>query len=415
MIIERISMQLYVSIAVFLFSALALVVSSGYSIGLVMLLLGCFVLLSKKNKTNDKISNEALLLISVLLFYFLVNFSLNLIHGARLAEYDAPSRFVLFIPVFFLLRRFPPSARFFWGGIAAGAIAAGLFSGWQFFSVANTRADGFTNAIQFGNISLLFGILCAAGIGWAVLQKQRRSWSLFLACGAVAGLLGSLFSESRGSWLALPVALLFIGFAYCRVATHKRLFVGAVLALMLALTVAMSLPIFRGGDRIRLAVTELQSYRATGDSTTSVGARLEMWRTSLVLFPMRPLLGWGKEGYREGTDQLVAAGKVRLVPGEHTHPHNEYLDALVKRGVGGLIALLALYFIPLFIFSRHIQDKNPAVRPYAIAGVSLVLSYLCFGLTQSFLTHNIGVTEFLLMLILLWSQLNFQQNARHTS
>ncbi len=404
-------MGLYVSIAVFLFSAVALVVPSGYSVGLVMLLLACFNLLTNKNKIGGKILNEELILILVLSFYFLINVSLNLIHGAQLSEYDEPSRFVLVIPVFFLLRRFPPSPRFFWGGIAAGAISSVFFSGWQFFSAAQARAGGFTNPIQFGNISMLFGILCAAGIGWAVLEKRRCFWSFFLVCGVVSGLLGSLFSESRGSWLALPVALVFIGFAYCRVAIHKWLLAGGAVVVMLALTLVISLPMFRGGERIRLAVAETKSYVTSGDSTTSVGARLEMWRTSLILFPMRPLLGWGKEGYIKGTEQLVEAGRVRLVPGEHTHPHNEYLDALVKRGLLGLIALLVLYITPLVVFSRHIRDVNPAARPYAIAGASLIISYLCFGLTQSFLTHNIGVTEFLLMLIILWSLLRSEQNA----
>ncbi|MFT5589398.1 MAG: O-antigen ligase [Bradyrhizobium sp.] len=403
-------MGLYVSIAVFLFSAIALVVPSGYSVGLLMLLLGCFNLMAKKNKTSEKILNEELILILVLLFYFLINFSLNLIHGAQIAEYDEPSRYALVIPVFFLLRRFPPTPRFFWAGIATGAISSGFFSGWQFFSAAHTRAGGFTNPIQFGNISMLFGILCAAGIGWAVLEQRRRFWSFFLACGVVSGLLGSLFSESRGSWLALPVALVFIGVAYFRFAIHKRLLAGGAVAIMLVLALAVSLPMFRGDERIRLAVAETQSYVASGDSTTSVGARLEMWRTSLILFPMRPLLGWGKDGYIKGTEQLVEAGRVRLVPGKHTHPHNEYLDALVKRGVLGLIALLALYTTSLVIFLRHIRDAKPSVRPYAIAGASLVISYLCFGLTQSFLTHNIGVTEFLLMLIILWSLLRSEQN-----
>lgn len=163
--------------------------------------------------------------------------------------------------------------------------------------------------------------------------------------------------------------------------------------------------------RVKLAVTEAQTYIRSGDSTTSVGARLEMWRTGLMLIPEHPWLGWGKEGYMEGKARLVEADKVRLVPGEHNHLHNEFLDALVKRGLLGLIALLALYLVPLALFARRVRDKNKAVRPYAVAGVLLSICYIGFGLTQSFLTHNNGVMIFAFTLVILWSLLRAQSDS----
>ncbi|MEO8599218.1 MAG: hypothetical protein ABI656_05255, partial [bacterium] len=83
----------------------------------------------------------------------------------------------------------------------------------------------------------------------------------------------------------------------------------------------------------------------------------------------------------------------------------------VKRGLLGLIALLALYLIPLALFVRRVRDKSKAVRPYAVAGVLLSVSYISFGLTQSFLTHNNGVMIFAFTLVIIWSLLSAQEDS----
>lgn len=106
---------------------------------------------------------------------------------------------------------------------------------------------------------------------------------------------------------------------------------------------------------------------------------------------------------------MVAAGEASIIVVEHTHLHNEYIDALVKRGAAGLTVLLALYLVPLALFSRRLRDQNSALRPYALAGVLLVVCYLGFGLTQAFLTHNNGVLTLAFMLAILWALLCAQE------
>ncbi len=395
-------MIIFTSIAVFLFSAIALIVPSGVSVGPVLLLVGSAALLRKLD--SAALEREEIALIAVLVLYFLVGTLTNLAHAAPLREYDSPARFLLAIPVLLLLRTFPPLPCFFWSGAAFGAISSGLYGGWQVLSVTGMRAEGHTNPIQFGNISLLFGILCLAGLGWAASQRRSVLWRVFMSCGIFFGLLGSLLSGSRGSWisllLALPVAYLCHGGSL----TWRHI-VACVVALLLLLVVLKAAPKLPMEERIELAVTETQDYFHSGTSTTSVGSRLEMWRAGLLLVPEHPWLGWGKEGYVQQEDHLVSTGKIRLIPGQHNHLHNEYLDALVKRGSLGLVALLALYLVPLLVFARRLRDGKRAVRPYALAGVLLIVCYMVFGLTQSFLTHNNGVMMLAFMLVILWSLL----------
>ncbi|NMM28048.1 MAG: O-antigen ligase family protein [Glaciimonas sp.] len=400
-------MIIYTSVAVFLFFAIALVIPSGFSVGAVLLLAGSIVLLRKHAKI--KLQREEIILISVLALYFLAGSFANLVHGAPIREYDSPMRFMLAIPVLLLLRVFPPIPRFFWGGVATGAIASGLFAAWQFFFEGGMRADGFTNPIQFGNIGILLGILCLPGLGWAASQRRSAFWLILLSGGIFLGLLGSLFSESRGSWISLPVALLVAYQCYGE-ALHKR-HIAASLAVMLVLFgVLYVMPRTPMEVRVRLSIAETQDYFKSGNTMTSAGTRLEMWRTGLLLFPERPWLGWGKEGYMKEAARLTQAGKVRPTDDVHSHLHNEYLDALVKRGVLGLAALLILYLVPLALFVKRIRSENHAVRPYAVAGALLSVCYICFGLTQAFLTHNNGVMIFAFTLVILWSLLREQES-----
>jgi O-antigen ligase len=395
-------MIIFISIAVFLFSAIALVIAGGYSLGAVMLLLGSGVLLWKPDR--PRLKREEVALISVLVLYFLVSVLTNLAHAAPLREYDSPARFLLVIPVLLLLRVFPPMPCFFWSGAATGAISSGLYSAWQIFSTSGMRAAGYTHPIQFGNISLLFGILCFAGLGWAASQRRSVFWYVLMSCGIFFGLLGSLLSGSRGSWISLLVALPVAYFCHGGSLTRRHMAV-CFASVLLLFGVLQALPPSRMEERIKLAVTETKDYFNSGTSTTSVGARFEMWRTGLLLIEERPWMGWGKTGYLKEQANLVQAGKVRLVPGEPAHLHNEYLDALVKRGLPGLVALLALYLVPLVLFARRVRDDNRAVRPYALAGVLLIVCYMAFGLTQAFLTHNNGVMMLAFMLAILWSLL----------
>lgn len=398
----------YTSFAVFVFSALALVIASGFSLGAAMLVLGSATLLRHGRKV--RLERDDRRLIAILLVYFAVNGALLAYHHAPLREYDAPLRFLLAIPALLLLLAYPPRPAALWAGLAAGAIGAGLYAGWQHFLTDATRASGTTNPIQYGNISLLLGVLCLAGIGWAQLQSNKMRWTALLIAGSLFGSLGSFFTGSRGSWIGLPFCLGVL--AVNQGGSHgKRYLQAGMLSSIALIALLYMLPNSSIKERIELAVTETQDFIKTGNPNSSTGARLEMWRTGLAMVPERPWLGWGKQGYMEHKMALIKQGTIAPIIGDHTHLHNEYVDALVKRGVAGLLALLVLYLGALLLFARQLKDADRAVHPYALGGVLLYLSYLLFGLTQAFMTHNNGVMMLGFLTVILWASLRAQQRA----
>jgi O-antigen ligase len=391
-------MYLYTSVAVFLFSAIALVIPSGFSFGAVLLLGGSAVLPWKRVKPGLKTADQVLIV--VLAQYFVICVLANLIHHEITREYDIPSRLVLVIPALLLLLAYPPSPAAIWGGLAVGAIATGLFAGWQNLDMGMSRADGFTNPIQFGNISLLLGVLCLAGLPWAKSRHQAVFWTGLLLLGAELGILGSVLTGSRGSWVSLPFCLFFLYRCYGDWLGKRQAIIG-----LFAIIALFAIPRAGVTERIQQAVAETTGYVNAGDAENSSGARLEMWRIGLMIFPQHPWLGWGKQGYMNKKEQLIEAGQASPIVRKHTHLHNEYLDALVKRGLPGLASVLLLYLAPLLLFAREMKRAGPKARPYAVAGMLLVICYLGFGLTQAFLTHNNGVTMFAFLLAVFWASL----------
>tara|TARA_R110000824_G_scaffold207027_1_gene392309 strand:+ start:64466 stop:65743 length:1278 start_codon:yes stop_codon:yes gene_type:complete len=389
----------YTSFAVMLLGALALIVPSGYSIGALLLLLGSFTLLF--TRTNKKLDRSDWKVVGVLTFFASVGVFEAWSDGQGLSGIDKPLRFLLVIPVIALILAHPPRLAWLWSGLALGGIAVGGWGAWQKLVLGVERAGGYTHVIQFGNISMLTGILCLAGMGWAVTQKNSKWWLLLLGLGAVGGILGSLFSGSRGGWVGLPVVLGVLYRAYGRdLATPLK--VGALTIVLVGGLCVYSVPQLGVQQRVHQAVDDIERY-VTGESrTTSVGARFEMWKGAYHLMLDKPLLGWGSNGYQKGMQSLADKGVIDPGVVQYEHAHNEFVDITAKRGVLGLVALLLLYLVPLRLFMQHLHAPNLVLRSLAVAGALLPVTYIDFGLSQAFLTHNSGVMIYSFWLAVLW-------------
>ncbi|MCE8014249.1 O-antigen ligase family protein [Halomonas daqingensis] len=396
---EDVWMQHYTSLAVFLLGAIALVVPSGYSIGAVLLLLGSAWLLVSRPALA--LNRQDAWVIAALVLYTLVGLLEVWWDGQGSRGMDKPIRFLLAVPALLLIMAFPPRLAFLWGGLAVGAIASGSWAGWQKLVQGVWRADGHTYVIQFGNLNMLMGVLCLAGLGWAVVQPRRSLWVGLLALGAIAGILGSLFSGSRGGWIGFPLVLLVLYRGYGRQlpAVWK---VGMAAFVLLGATLAYSLPQTGVQPRVNEAVSDVTRYFSGESQTTSVGARFEMWKGAAHLITERPLTGWGNNGYRQRMQELGEEGVIHPGVTIYGHAHNEFIDAFAKRGVIGLAVLLALYLIPLRLFSKNIASRDLSKRSVAVAGMLLSVAYIDFGLSQVFLAHNSGVMMFAFWLAVLW-------------
>jgi O-antigen ligase len=387
------------NLAVFLLGAISLIVPSGYSVGAVILFLAGVGLMVTQR--TPQLTAEVRWVIASLLAYAAVNIAEAWWDAQGVRGIDAPSRFIFAIPALLWVMVYPPRLVFLWGGFGVGAILSGMWAGWQRVVDSVARAEGHTHVIQFGNLSMLLGLLCLAGLGWAVVQQHRKGWITFLLVGAVAGILGSVLSGSRGGWVGFPIVLWVLYRAYGKNISTKL--TGTILLLVILCGSAIYLiPQIGVQERIHQAASDVSNYLSGELILTSVGSRFEMWRGAGHMILEKPITGWGGNGYREQMSVLASQGVVDKGITHYSHAHNEFIDTFAKRGLNGLVALMMLYLVPLRLFMRSFAEPDLTIRSVAVAGALLPVAYIDFGLTQAFLTHHSGTMMYAFLLAVLW-------------
>jgi O-antigen ligase len=326
----------------------------------------------------------------------------NFIHHLPSRNYDIFSRFLFAVPILLLLLRFPIKPVYLWVGVALGAFGAGVMAVMDFYVYGELRAGGYNNPIQFGDIAMLFACVLLAGFSWAK-QHSRSMVIIFVGC-IMSGILASLLSGARGGWLALPFALALF-YVVNGFHTNTRNSVSFILVILCAAVFAYYfLPPDIVQIRISYAISDIQQYLQTNNTNTSLGARMVLWQASLPLIAEQPLLGWGSVANYVNFSSDSADVFQRF-----NHFHNDILDALVKRGLLGGLALLVIYVLPAILFYRQLKQCSPTKQPFACAGLILVIATFVFGLTQSFLSHSSGVMIYVFMLVILWAQVRTEE------
>lgn len=377
--------SLFFCLALFLVGAATLAMPSGYSLGFYLI---CFVSFGLWLKTPEPlVPHDARYLMLPLLIYAIGQSVLALHERWAAREFETYLPFVLVCFGFWGLRKYKPDAKWFWRGLAVGAILSAVISSYQSLHLG-VRASGFGNhPIQFGNIALLLGVLCMVR---ALVTYRMSRETVFLWGGVIAGLAASVWSQSRGGWVAVILIFLWILANATKGWSPVRRGMAAFV-LFGMLMVPLLLPNGIVEMRISNAMAEYNAFFEKGIQDTSIGARLAMWKLAAKEIGQAPWLGAGNMGWIELRDAAVADGRLHAFSSEFVHLHNEYLNVLFKRGVVGLALYLMLYLIPmLWFFKPYLMHVSMAVRSLAMAGMVVPMMYLDFGLSQTFLSHNSG-------------------------
>ena len=393
------------NIACFVFFALSLCVPSGYSYGATAIallsLVGCFALRPKEAAPVNTSSLVAMILIMSLLW------SMSFDRWFSAAGWGTGAKYALAaLSLWYLSKSGVRLSAIAWG-LACGAAGALAIAAYQALVLKMPRVSGFTNAIQYGGIAMYLGF---AAVTIALLGRWSKLQSIVLGLLGACGIFASFLSDSRGSWVVIPLLILAIwvmawGNGYKRLANIAA-------GVMLLLGVLLTIPAYNkleqrtaeASREVSLYLKDPQKY-----AVTSVGQRLEQWRLALHLIEQRPLAGWGLSGYPKAKQQMVDQGLAHPSVMEYGHAHNEILDMWVKRGLLGLVLLLLFYAVPAYVFwptQKRLAKVAAADRSKALAlraSASLLpLAYFGFGWTQVFFAHNSGNMFYIFGLAVLW-------------
>lgn len=398
-------------VAILLLGALSLLVPDGHLIALVALLgsLPLFLLPSAPRRLGSGGLWPVLVVMLLGGIWLLV----ALWHGETSPTLRLVWPMLLCVPLFWAVWQSAPSLGWLWCGLALGGVGLGGWALIQAYGLGDRRVDGHAplHPILFGNLGLLTGLFCLAGLGWARRRLRHALWSTCLLAGAAGGLVTSLLSGTRGGWVVLPLLLALLFFT-CRRHLARRTRLGVLVAVLVAGVLAGSFP--QTGVQARLALGfEHVSRYLEGERTVRTGARIEIWRTAGLLIAERPWWGWGDEGYRQGLERLVEQGRADPEITRYWHAHNDLLDAWVRRGGLAALALLMVYLVPVLVFWRGLGSRSSSRRALATCGILLAAGYFGFGLSYSFMVYPVGPALYTLWFCAFWAL--YQSAGQHGS
>lgn len=396
------AVPLLTSLGVFVFFAAMFAIPSGYSYGAVLLLLGSLCHLASPRSGWAPLTPADRALVATLLAYFAIPSLMTWWLGNDPTDIDQYSRALFAVPIFLMLLSSPIRLPVLWVGVILGVVLSAPLAWWQVEVEGWARAPGFLNIIHFSNLTLVFTALCVGGLYWASTQgAHAKRWRLAFVFAIACGLNSVVLGGSRGSWVALPPVMLVFLLAFLSRRNAGRLALITLVGI-LAIAALFALPDSSLRGRYERGVQDITSYEKS-DTDTSIGARFEMWRGAYRNLKQHPVVGWNQEDYAHALTAQIQAGELTPVALEYPNNlHNNYIQMWVFTGLPGLLALLALYAVPLWHFGRRLKDADITVRVLAFCGSSVVVSYLCFCLTQVVLRRNNGIMFYLGAIIILW-------------
>jgi O-antigen ligase len=372
-----------------LYPTLLLLVRDGTNVCFVLLLLMSVIELAR----NRKIILSGLLQPGVILYAIaMASLSVAVLlseayhKSFTLSSFDGPTRFLLAVPIFLFMRQFPSRIL---ASVQYGFIGSGL----AILAVAILRPPSsyprltnyYLDAIHFGDLALIVGVLALLSIHW----DRKDSWGLIgLKVVAFLGAIGaSIRSATRGAWVALPIVLLIwwllAGKRFSR--KMKILVTSGVVAAVIMLAAVSSVMHWHLNQEVYHRFAEGISDLTTlgRDKDSSIGARIQDWKTALYLFAQNPIFGIGPDQFQESARSLVASGYLTPYVARYNtgDVHSEVLSRAAAEGIFGIAAILLIYFVPFGLFVRACRSSDHAVSTAGVLGTSFVASFIVFGLT----------------------------------
>jgi O-antigen ligase len=138
------------------------------------------------------------------------------------------------------------------------------------------------------------------------------------------------------------------------------------------------------------------------NADTNVGVRISWVRIGWHFFLIHPLSGWGDQGLEKNiNDEAIAvhASKASrdgiLIAGFH----NDFVANAVRYGIGGFIATVGIFLLPLLFFTYCLRYKK--VESYAMAGIGYVLIQSASSLSYHVLDFKFVASFYALMISVL--------------
>jgi O-antigen ligase len=406
-------------LAVFMFPITFMTVRHGVHVSLFALLLIALIVFFQNKQAHFRFEDKTDLIIVLSFCGLIFSVLLGQLFRSKMhmAAFDGPSRIVFAGFVYLLLK----SRQIAYIKILDVAIPVGLLCVLASVTLnpgaywGDRFATYFVDPNTLGSQTFILALIIFLSI--ASGQGESRWLLLLKLMGGAAGIYVSIYSGSRGAWLAGPfIFLLFLLIRcgdFCRAQGAERFRIALQTGAIVIASLLLFCLAFYFSDAVSSRVIsgyhEIRNWFAGENLDSSAGTRLSIWKFSFRFAGESLLFGYGEEKNMmqllSNSPLNIPANKIAINTMALTGPHSDILSKLLSSGLFGLLAYLCLLFVPFYFFYAHrnslIANKRRAARMgmYYITGVfiaglsneQLSLKYLCtfYGLMAATLLAQV--------------------------
>ncbi|MDP8079675.1 O-antigen ligase family protein [Phocoenobacter skyensis] len=356
-----------------------------------------FIIVSIKNKTF-KIQPENKLLVITFISYFLLFVLSFILHNGKTNELDLPSRALFVLPLFALFTHIKIKPLWIIYAIIIACFIAGIVAGIQRFYLHIPYPFPQHLKIQAGDIAITLALFSLC-ISFYFYQLKNNILVIISSIAFILSFMASLLTLTRGALVGFFLTILVVMWLY------RHLFSKKIITLFIIFLIIVGGASYKIGEsQWRSLNNNITNCLKHNKCSTSSGARLDMYKSAIRGMDEKPLFGWGLEGVKEMRKQHFEQGYISKLSSTFNHSHNQFLHDGSARGVLGLLALLAIFFVPFSLFLNGLKrSSNKLSQLFGTMGITHIIATMGYCLTQSFLSHNSGTMFYFTSVIILLS------------
>lgn len=450
----------WVNFWVFIFSISVVGLNHLSGISAVILIITMIFIFYNKNQSiyNFKLDKNEIIFVGLIVLFWMNNLLITFFQpkdvkfeniSIAITAIDNPMRWLLMLPVFFLLRRYKLDWRLISIGLSIGVFISVIIAMYEVYFLGYARATGgMNNIIIFGELMVVADMLL-----WVFMisawNNNKKSLALFLLLASLFAFYGSLLSVTRGAWLVY-IFMIFSLFFYLlkrSISTKKYFFLKPFL-IRVALTfvvffIVSQTPQYKTIQGKTISTINYIASKGNSNIWGSEGTRIDIFRTAIEIGRNFPF-GVGSDNFQGGakaiviknalnsknltqvrdeTNSLVDLNNLKgnmhkfkylqsfnkdgsiIFTSKMRHAHNEWLNAFAENGFLGVVLLTLIFIFPFKIFWNNLKHKNEMVGMYSYCGILHLVSFAIFGQTHSIFSSHATLIFFIFFLYLFTAQI----------
>jgi len=446
----------WINFWVFIFCASVIGVSGhGGQAALVLLVSACYISVKNKNlySSLNLHKNEYIFIILVVLF-FIINL-INIFIQPEYLQYensrrvfralDLPLRWLLFIPIYLLFRRYEINWKFWSIGLCVGVFISVGIAIYEVYFLKMPRAlGGLSQPITFGGLMVVTDLIL-----WTLMlhawRNSHKYFSLVFFIASITAFYGSLLSVTRGALLAYLLMIFVWGiYAFKNKIFKISYFFSSVMVIRVffAFIIFYAVSLTPQYSYMEHRIESTVSGISQGNLNKVSGGRFDIFATALKVNHYFPF-GVGPDNFRAGSKAAIVLDALehdnvsiksnkdilleksdllsvmsqyhylnsynpdgtKRYSARYGHAHNEWLNKLAETGYLGLLLLLLIFIFPIKIFWQNLNHENKLIGTYSFSGIMLIISFSIFSQTEAIFAHHASLIFFIFFLFLFISQI----------